>query len=137
MFVQDIYIRQYDWNITIYYDVMPRDANRIINALYDMGCATHYLRYAEKLLKSGCYNQGLTYSDKWNKHSIIVVGRAVSIGQYINTLVHEVDHLVDHISQYYGIAYESEDNSYLIGDVAEAIYEDAIRCLMHNYSHFV
>lgn len=82
---------------------------------------------AERLLRSGTPNEGLTYSNKYERRTLIVITRASSIGEFISTTIHEVDHMVDHISQYYSIPYDSEENSYLIGDVAKTIYEDAVK----------
>lgn len=120
---------EYPWCLDILYDARPHDVREIIMRLSDMGCAMRHLARAEDLILSGVPNQGLTYSDKDNHHSLIVVGFATSVGSTINTLSHEINHAVDHISQYYGIPYASEANSYLTGDLAEAIWNNAVECI--------
>ena len=127
MIRQKVHLHQYDWLIDIYYDVMPKNADSILDELWDMGCQQQHLYKAERLLRSGVANEGLTYSNPYERRSLIVIGHASSIGEFISTAIHEVDHLTDHISQYYNISYDSEENSYLIGDVAKTIYEDAVR----------
>lgn len=127
MLTQRIVIPKYDWMVDICYDATPRNADAIVGALEDLGCPRRHLYKAERLLRSGTPNEGLTYSDRYGRHTIIVITRASSIGEFISTTIHEVDHLTDHISQYYNIPYDSEENSYLIGDIAKTIYEDAVR----------
>lgn len=118
---------RYEWDIDILYDARPKDASEVVMRLADMGCSEYNLCQAEDLLLSGKPNQGLTFSDRQEHHTLIVVGRASNVGQFINTFVHELDHCVDHISQYYGIGYASEENSYLMGDLVGMICEDAYR----------
>lgn len=126
MIRQRIKIPSADWRVDILYDARPSNADDILDMLWDMGCARHHLYKAEDLMKSGIPNQGLTYSDKYNRHTLIVVGHSSSVGEFLSSIIHEVDHLTDHISQYFGIPFDSEENSYLIGDIAKTIYENAV-----------
>lgn len=127
MIRQRVYLHKCDWLVDIYYDARPSNADEILDALWEFGCAREHLYKAESLLKSGVPNEGLTYSNKYERRTLIVITHASSIGEFISTTIHEVDHMVDHISQYYSIPYDSEENSYLIGDVAKTIYEDAVK----------
>ena len=127
MLRQRVNLQKCDWLVDIFYDARPKDADNIIDRLWDMGCPERHLYKAEILLKSGVPNEGLTYSNKREHRTLIVITHASSIGEYISTIVHEVDHMVDHISQYYNIPYDSEENSYIIGDIAKMIYEDAVK----------
>lgn len=127
MIRQKIHLHKYDWVVDIYYDVRPKNSDEILDYLWDLGCEERHLYKAERLLRSGVANEGLTYSNPYERQSLIVITQASSIGEFISTTIHEVDHLNDHISQYYNIPYDSEENSYLIGDIAKTIYEDAVR----------
>lgn len=126
MIQQSIRIPKYDWYIDIMWNVRPYDADNVIDHLFAMGCARKHRIKAEKLLKSGEDNEGLTYTDQRHRRTLIVIGHASSIGEVISTIIHEVDHLTDHISQHYGIPYDSEENSYLIGNIVKTIFEDAV-----------
>lgn len=125
------------WCVDIFYDARPRNADEILDALWDLGCEQRYLYKAERLLRSGVANEGLTYSNKQRHQTLIVITRASSIGEFISTAIHEVDHMVDHISQYYNIPYDSEGNSYLIGDIAKTIYEDAVKKAIRLYRDYL
>lgn len=125
-----------DWTVDIIYLSHAEDADYIADKLWDMGCAEQNLRKARRLLRSGVPNEGLTYTDNAHRHSLIVVGHSTSVGEFLSTVVHEVDHLTDHISRYYGIPYDSEDNSYLIGDIVKSLYEDATNAIFKSFKGF-
>lgn len=133
MIVQHLTIPKYDWDVEICYDVKPRDTERIINGLYRLGCNRKHLSYARNLLRSGVPNQGLTYSDRYNHHTLIVIGHATSVGEFISTTTHEINHMTDHISQQYGMPLDSEENAYLVGDISKAIYDDAVEKLVQIF----
>lgn len=137
MIRQRVDIPAADWLVDIFYDVRPSDAECVADSLYRMGCPKKHIHKAYQLVRSGVPNQGLTYSDRQNHHTLIVVGHASSIGELISTTIHEVDHLTDHISQYYNIPYDSEENSYIIGDVAKTIYEDAVKKAIKIFSDYL
>lgn len=126
MIPQHLCLKKYGWCVDIYYDVKPADTDRILDLLWDLGCPQRDMYKAEDLLSSGVPNEGLTYSNKREHRTLIVVGHATSIGEWLSTISHEVNHLADHISQYYGIPYASEENAYLVGDIAKAIYDNAL-----------
>ena len=129
---QHIHIPKYDWDVNILYNVDAHNIEYVADELYALGCPMRDIRKAVNLLATDYPNQGLTYSDKIHHETLIVVGYASSIGEFANTLVHEVDHCVDHISQVFGIPYDSEENSYLIGGVAELICEGALNHFIKN-----
>lgn len=125
MIKQRVYIPSADWYVSIFYDAKPKDAIRIIDALYNLGCPSYNLHKAERLLKSGIPNEGLTYSNESYKESIIVVGHVSCPLQLCNTLLHELDHLQVAICKAYGIRTDGEDAAYLMGDISEAIARNA------------
>lgn len=121
------------WCVDIVYDATARDTDYILDILDDMGCPVRAMKKAHRLLKSGVPNEGLTYSDSRHRRSIVVVGHATSVGEFIDTLAHELNHLTDHISQYYGVDLDSEENAYLMGDIAKIVFEDAVQWATHRY----
>lgn len=125
MLRQRVILQKCDWIVDIFYDARPKDAEYIINRLWDMGCPERHLYKAERLLKSGVPNEGLTYTDHQNRHTIIAIGRTTDIFQCINSLEHETNHLEMHICEHFGIDPFSEEASYLSGDIKEAIARNA------------
>ena len=78
----------YHWNVEILYDARPKNANEILDILWDMGCPRQHMHKAERLLKSGTLNEGLTYSDIHGRRTLIVVGHANDLFSAFNTLEH-------------------------------------------------
>lgn len=128
MIAQRIFVDRYSWVVDIFYDVKPHNAPAIIDRLADMGCSMHNLCHADDLIRSGIPNQGLTYTDNEEKHTLVAIGHATTAGAFFNTLSHELSHAVDGISRHYGINPYSEENAYLTGDLSELIWNDAIQC---------
>ena len=67
-------------------------------------------------------NSGFTYTDFNKKLSIVVIGKADSKKQFLNTIVHEAKHVQSHICRYYDIQEDSEDAAYLIGYLVMQMY---------------
>lgn len=128
MIRQNIFINRYGWTMDILYDARPCNAAEIVDRLADMGCSMNNLCHAEDLIRSGIPNQGLTYTDNEEKHTMIVIGHATTVSAFFNTFAHECSHAVDGISRYYGINPYSEENAYLTGELSELIWSDAIQC---------
>lgn len=125
MLPQKINIPSCDWNVDILYDARPHDADMILSMLWRMGCAQRHMYKAEDLLKSGIPNQGLTYSDKYSRHTLIVIGHASDVFECINSISHEVNHLEAHICEHFSIDMHSEEAAYLSGEIKEIIARSA------------
>lgn len=125
MITQKVKIPNYNWTVDIFYDAKPKDADYILDTLWDMGCAKRHLGRAERLLKSGTPDEGLTYSNAKERHTLVVVGHASDLFSALNTLEHETNHLEMHICEEYGIDPYGEDAAYLSGDIKEAIARNA------------
>lgn len=126
MIRQHVCFPKYHWCVDILYDVKPKDTGFILDKLADLRCPMRNLVKAEDLLLSGVPNEGLTYSNKHEHRTLIVVGHATSVGEWLSTISHEVNHLADHIAQYYDMPYGGEEHAYLTGDIAKAIYSNAV-----------
>lgn len=125
MIRQRVDLHECDWYVTIFYDVRPQDTDKIMDALCHMGCADRHLHKAERLLRSGVPNEGLTYSSPYARESVIAVGHASSPLELCNTLLHEVDHLQVAICKADGLRTDGEDAAYLMGDITESIARNA------------
>lgn len=119
---QSIYLDSYDWDISVYYDTVADDAPEILSALVAIGCDEENLRRSHRSLTDGGFNSGLTYSNTWDRCSVMVIGRTTSLAEFLNTFSHELTHLCQHICQYYYISPYSEEAAYLSGDLAQRMH---------------
>ena len=55
--------------------------------------------------------------------SVVCIGKATNIGQFVNTTIHEAKHVQSHICEYYGIKENTETAAYLIGHLVYKMYK--------------
>lgn len=122
MIKQRIILDKYDWEVDIYYDTTCRDFKMLIKELKQLGCNGEDLRKLYKNLKPCSPNKGATYSDFNNRKSIMIIGRTLSMEQFLNTYEHERGHLEMHIILMFDIDVFGEEQCYLRGDIAQKMY---------------
>lgn len=118
----NLYIPKYDWVVRVYIGMCPEYAEEVIDLLYSLGCSRKNVRKAKKSLRSRILDTGLTFSDRDNKTSVMVINKTSSAKEFLDSLVHETMHLSVHIAEYFGIDLTSEELCYIGGDVARSLY---------------
>jgi hypothetical protein len=68
-------------------------------------------------------NTGFTFSNSDYKMSIVCIGESTTIGEFVNTAIHEAKHVQSHICAYYGVDEDSEAAAYLIGHLVHRMYK--------------
>ena len=126
---QVIYIPEYEWTAYVYYDTTQYDTDEILNKLYSLGCSEKGILRTRKQLLGGGYNNGFTYSNRSLKQSVVSLGRASEFAQFLNSFVHELQHLSTHIAQANGINLDGEEICYLSGWIAQKMYPILIHYL--------
>ena len=99
MIVTTIKMPQYRWTIHTYISVHGYLVSEILQKLEQLGCKGRNLEDAHDNLMSGKLDGGLTYSDMAERETIMVIGMASSVAQYLNTITHEAFHVVQPISE--------------------------------------
>lgn len=132
MIVQNIYLEDWDWHVTVYYAVDTYYTDEILDELEYIGCSKYELINAESLLRKGDYNTGITYTNMKNRYSIVVIGLTTSPDEFQNTFDHEKGHLVMHISSAWDIDPYSEEYQYLSGAVGQKMFKIAKRFLCEH-----
>ena len=110
------------WKVTILYECTCDDIDYIIETLMDIKCPNKYIKEALNNLETCNLNIGLTYSNLKLKSSVIVINKASSFSQLINTIAHEYFHLICHISKSLEIE-DEEQLAYLNGDLNMRSYK--------------
>lgn len=129
MIRQRIYLDRWDWAVTVYYEAGPEDADRILFDLDSLGAGRQELLRAEKNLRGGVPNSGLTFTSREMHESMTVIGRTTDAAQFQDTLDHEKGHLVMHIGRALGIDPYGEDLQYLSGEIGRRMFPVAKRFL--------
>lgn len=134
MLKQKIYITKYNWEVYIYYSVNSYYINEILDKLRNLHSNEEDLNDAYLNMISDKLNTGLTYSNLYEQKSVIVISKTSTPSQFINSLFHEVTHLVCHIVEKYKINPFDEEAAYLAGSIGQLIYPIAkeFLCNCHN-----
>lgn len=115
-----------NWNIIIYYTVDDAQKIEIMKYLKELGCTYDTTCSIAKNLSKAKKDTGFAYSSYKNQCSILVIHKASSIGEFINTFEHEKSHLEMHICEALGINPYSEEAAHMSGDLAQTILEEAL-----------
>lgn len=125
MDVQRIYLPEWDWECTIFYDATRDDLPDVLHALRDIGCSRRHFFTAKASLQSGEPNKGFTISSSRARSSVMVIGFASSAEQFQNTFDHEKGHLARHICEADGIDPYGEEAQYLAGAIGQMMWRAA------------
>ena len=130
MIAQYIQLGDRDWNVLVYYNVDKYDFVEVIDSLQQLDCPEQEIKDAINTLRRN--NTGFTFSNTDYKMSIVCIGEATNIGQFVNTAIHEAKHVQSHICQYYNIEENSETSAYLIGHLVHKMY-NMLRKILRQY----
>lgn len=112
-----------DWGVVLCYDIDRDDFKEIGHLLSELGASPKNVDKSLRVL--GTLNSGLTYTSFDKRMSLVCIGSATSAEERFNSVLHEVKHLVEHISDYYGVPPKHEDAAYLQGEVGGRLYDGA------------
>lgn len=119
------------WAIVLCYDYDMLDMDRMAALMHSMGSSDKSIRKSMNILFG--MNTGMTISRSDYKMSLMFIGNATSIEEFVDTATHEADHVQSAMCDYYGIPYGSEEAAYLQGDIMREIThclvkDNDIRC---------
>lgn len=119
---QEIRLDKYQWNVVIFFDYTSADSEYLCQRLTDIGCAGDALINAYEHFLKGGEECGLTYSNISERKSIVAIGKSHGKASMVNTLGHELLHVVAHVCEADGIDMMGEEACYLMGTLCEKIY---------------
>ena len=123
---QNFKLNDFDWHITIYYTVNDEYKREILDMLDGFKCSEEVLKSVYNNLDKACLDTGFTYSSFRSRCSIVVIHKASSIGEFINTFEHEKNHLEMHMCEALDINPYSEEAAHMSGNLAQTILEEAL-----------
>lgn len=109
------------WGILAYYDVQPSDFSRLAPILREFGCPEAEIEKAWRTVHHP--NKAFVFNAPWTRMSVLVIGRVTHPAQFLNSFMHEADHLQTAILDYYGVPQGTEQAAYLQGFIGEIAYE--------------
>lgn len=123
MITQEFIVDRRYWKVYVYYNVTSKDITKIITRLYKIGFPRSYITSAYTTLSSNKLNQGLTQTNNRLKTSVIVFTKTSNASQFVNSFVHEIGHLSNHIARTYNLDLNGEEVQYIAGDIAQEMFK--------------
>ena len=123
---QQFKIRKYDWNVVVYYTVDEKQKTEIVTELKELQPDKETFEKLERNLMNSELDTGFIYSSFYKKFSLIVIHKASSIGEFVNTFEHEKNHLEMHICEALDINPYSEEAAILSGELAMQMLNEAL-----------
>ena len=117
-----LFLPLYDWVVYVFIAVDEYYTYEILDKMRQIGADNHFLARAHKNLTDGNLDGGLTYSNPTEHKTVWVTELTTSADEFFNSIVHEIRHLQQHISNAYGIDQNSEEVCYLCGDIAYRLF---------------
>lgn len=123
MIIQKIFLKKYNWRVVVLYNATEYDTYKIKKMLSEICNNEDTIENSVRYIKKGEYNTGFIYSNYIDKASLIVIGKADSKRQLINTIAHEANHLQSHIATVFNLDEKGEEVCYLIGYIMETMFK--------------
>lgn len=123
MIKQEFIVTRRYWKVYVYYNVTRKDIDEVIEQLVKIKLPKSYITGAYTTLKSNKLNQGLTESNIQLRTSVVVITKTSNASQFINSFVHEIAHLSNHIAVAYNLNLNEEEVCYISGDIAQEMYK--------------
>lgn len=123
---QVIHIPKYDWEVVVYYNTVCLDC--IYKSLKEIKCTK--IEEIMSFLEKRELNSGCIYSNYHMHKSVIVIGKADSFMEYMNTVEHEKNHLEMHICKEFNIDPFSEEAANLSGYLGQLFINKALSTIV-------
>ena len=115
------YLGRNDWWIMASIGIEDReDLRDVYEALLSIGAPDY--KAQEVCMTLSQPNTGYTYTNYDGHYTLMFVSRATSGAQMYDTIDHEKKHVVEHISDYYGVDPKSEEAAYLAGEIGRLLF---------------
>ena len=114
-------VRIKDWTIRFLFSFGQDDRAFVVGSLLWAEAPTSIISQVTKNLKADRLNEGFCYSEPSLRRTVLGIGAASSGPEVMNTIVHEIFHICQHISEEDGIDPYGEKIAYLAGDISREV----------------
>ena len=110
------------WRVVVYYDL---DFNLFDWVAYDLSRIGFSIWTVKKLYRF--FRKGkikaVTCSNPLRRSSIVIIDRSDDVGDFLNSIMHEAEHVKQHMLEYYSVEDSGEPPAYTIGYLVGRMYE--------------
>lgn len=114
-------VRIHKWTILFLFSFDRYDMERIYDALLWVEAPDSIISQVSENVYAGRLNEGFTYSEPSLRRTVFATGLAENGPEVLDSIVHEIIHIGQHIAIEDGIDPFSEEMAYLCGDIASTV----------------
>lgn len=114
-------VRIHDWTILFLFSFDEDDMERIYDALIWADAPDSIISQVSENVYAGRLNEGFTYSEPSLRRTVLGTGIAESGPEVLDSMVHEIIHICQHIAIEDDMDPFGEDIAYLGGDISREI----------------
>lgn len=129
MIIQRFKIPKYNWKVVVLHNITIDDEKVVIDTLKEICDNSEDIEKAKSNIRANNPNNGFIYSNFDTKQSLIVINYASDTSEYVDTIIHEANHLQSHIATVYNLNEKGEEVCYLIAYIVKTIYKDFMKIL--------
>ena len=119
MLIRKIHIRY--WALLFLFSYDTNDMGSIHDALVWAEAPDSIISRVSESVSAERLNEGFCYSNPSLRRTVYAIGKASSGPQVLDSIVHEIIHIVQHIGQEDGLDPYGEDVAYLGGNISRMI----------------
>lgn len=119
MISRKVHIRH--WDVLFLFSFDPNDMERIYDALIWADAPDSIISQVSENVYAGRLNEGFTFSEPSLRRTVFATGIAESGPEVLDSVVHEIIHICQHIAIEEGIDPLGEEFAYLGGDISREI----------------
>lgn len=119
MITRKVHVRRWDILFLFSFDIY--DLERIVDALLWADAPNSIVSQVSENVSAERLNEGFCYSNPALRRTVYAVGKASSGPQVLDSIVHEIIHIVQHIGQEDGLDPYGESIAYLGGNISREI----------------
>lgn len=124
MIKREIALKHYEWTVHLYIGYTEAESIYLCQRLAAIGCRGKALSDAHAHFVRGGEDRGLTYSNINERNSVVAIGASETEGSIVNTIGHELLHVVAHICEKESIDMFSEEPCYILGELCEKLFKE-------------
>lgn len=109
------------WKVIVYYNLDYGLFNEVSHALYRAGASSGVIEDIHEHMSSG-KAKAVTYNNYSRHISVVLFNKHETMADYINSIVHEAEHIKQAILVVYGVDDEGEPPAYTIGFLVMKMY---------------
>lgn len=125
MIRQEIDVDGY-WKVVVYYDVDYDLFDVVADELLGAGLSRQELSGLYRKMSSG-RAKAVTFSNEEERVSVVLLNRHQSLTDYVNSIVHEAEHVKQAMLRGYDVEDEGEEPAYTVGYLVGRMWEVAGR----------